>query len=239
VSPARPLGAPIVEGPDAASTLLTSWGAIRVGYIFVYGDGRVIFSPHDAAFLPMGATRFSVAERHLSPRGLQLVRAGKLTAKRLLLDPIYVPVKDRKVQPHGRSELWVEPTARSFEPSKYAIGVGFGADHASALDTTRAIAQLPPPAQALLAGKQRTCNPHTGTGDWSGPSGPPTECFEITPAEHATFWQILDPNGELDRPTPSHPWYEPYWPIAVDGRVGFISADPIFPHGQPVRQLGG
>jgi hypothetical protein len=43
--PAVPLGAPLVVGPDAASTLLTSWGQFHVGYVFVYADGRVIWEP--------------------------------------------------------------------------------------------------------------------------------------------------------------------------------------------------
>ena len=47
-----PLGAPLVVGPDAASTLLTSWGSGQVDvagqfhggmYVFVYADGRVIW----------------------------------------------------------------------------------------------------------------------------------------------------------------------------------------------------
>src|SRR5262245_51508281 len=40
-----PLGAPLVVGPDTASTLLTSWGQFHVGYVFVYADGRVIWEP--------------------------------------------------------------------------------------------------------------------------------------------------------------------------------------------------
>jgi len=41
--PPTPLGPPLVQGPDAASTLLTSWGGMHVGYVFVYADGRVIW----------------------------------------------------------------------------------------------------------------------------------------------------------------------------------------------------
>ena len=42
---AVPLGAPLVVGPDASSTLLTSYGQFHVGYVFVYADGRVTAIP--------------------------------------------------------------------------------------------------------------------------------------------------------------------------------------------------
>jgi hypothetical protein len=44
--PAVPLGAPPAVGPEASSTLLTSYGQMHVGYVFVYADGRVIWEPN-------------------------------------------------------------------------------------------------------------------------------------------------------------------------------------------------
>src|SRR5262245_49513173 len=35
-TPPTPLGAPLIQGSDPALTLLTSWGQIDVGYVFVY-----------------------------------------------------------------------------------------------------------------------------------------------------------------------------------------------------------
>src|SRR5262245_38034816 len=71
--PPTPLDAPLIQGPDAASTLLTSWGELDVGYVFVYADGRVIW--HSDGFPFVGPVVLGDRERRLSPRGLQLIRA--------------------------------------------------------------------------------------------------------------------------------------------------------------------
>src|SRR5262245_34756499 len=41
-NPPTPRGAPLVVGADAGSTMLASWAQFHTGYVFVYGDGRVI-----------------------------------------------------------------------------------------------------------------------------------------------------------------------------------------------------
>jgi hypothetical protein len=52
--PPKPLGAPVVWGPDLGSTLLTS-AAGMYGYAFVYVDGRVVW--HHNHPLPDDGTR--------------------------------------------------------------------------------------------------------------------------------------------------------------------------------------
>ena len=262
--PAVPLGAPLVQGADPASTLLTSWGAIHVGYAFVYADGRVIWYPDIGARVdpdmevtgaqrrrrengvpaPDGEFRYEAIERHLSPQGLELVRAGKLTPREFLVsDP-----DDR--DPQLREELWAEPTARLYEAPTYAIC------HTPA-DLAPASAQLPASAQALLSGKQRTVDPNIG---WSSePMGFsfqldaerelafPSDCFEVTAAEASTLYQILDANGLFSQPG-SWPGPSAGTPPsgldagmrAAEVRPGAwyssaqISSEPIYPHGQPV-----
>jgi hypothetical protein len=260
-----------VEGPDAASTLLTSWGQIHVGYAFVYADGRVIWYPDIGARVdadtqvtgaqrrrrdngvpaPDGEFRYEAIERHLSPHGLELVRAGKLTPKEFLVSDFDDP------DPQRREELWAEPTARVYEASTYAIC------HTPAA-LAPASAQLPADAQALLSGKQRTVDPKIG---WSASSEPmpeylnmidemarlfPSDCFEVTAAEASTLYQILDANGLISHDasptTPSTGTPPPGW-FAGGSRfaelrpgasysVPHISSEPIYPHGQPVRWGG-
>jgi hypothetical protein len=221
----RPLGAPLVEGPDPGSTLLTSWGHVHVGYAFVYADGRVVWNPDVGVFLDAerrvtgtgqgccspgddGPRPENVGvERRLSARGVELVRAGKLHPKRFLVT--------RDVDREGRisiqfgsierNGLWAEPTARVYEPSKYAVRFPWleGAPD-SVVD------QLPPPAQALLRGKQRTYDPSIGAASWSLAQGQLIEAFEVTAAEAATLRQIFG-----------------------DELASFMLLA-IYPHGQPV-----
>jgi hypothetical protein len=264
--PAVPLGAPLVQGPDASSTLLTSWGQIHVGYAFVYADGRVIWYPDigarvdpdtqvtgaqrrrraDGVPAPDGEFRYEVIERRLSPHGLELVRAGELTPRQFL---------NSYPDPHRREELWAEPTARLYEASTYAIC------HTPA-NLAPASAQLPASAQALLSGKQRTVDPKIG---WSASSEPmsgylqmfaelelafPSDCFEVTAAEASTLYQILDANGLISHDgspttpsagTPPSAWFGGSRFAEIRGgqySVPQISSEPIYPHGQPVRWGG-
>ena len=190
---------------------------------------------------PDGEFRYEAIERRLSPHGLELVRAGKLTPRQFL---------DSYPDPHRVEELWAEPTARLYEASTYAIC------HTPA-DLAPASAQLPASAQALLSGKQRTVDPKIG---WSSEPMPgdlemvaelelafPSDCFEVTAAEASTLYQILDANGLFSQPgswpgpsagTPPSGWIA--GSRVAELRPGawysvpHISSEPIYPHGQPV-----
>jgi hypothetical protein len=232
--PVRPAPsiAPLVKGPDAGSTLLASWGKLGVGYAFVYADGRVVWNPDAGVFLdadrrvtgtgngccvPGDATalhgaseprsEFVAVERFLTAHGVELVLAGKLHPKRFLVT--------REVDREGRISiqygtierkgLWAEPTARVYEPTKYAIQFPWLKG-----DADRVVDQLPAPAQAILRGKQRTYDPSIGAASWSSGQWQLIEAFEVTAAELTTLGQIF----------------------GVDP-ASFTSLA-IYPHGQPV-----
>jgi hypothetical protein len=165
--------------------------------------------------VPAGEFVFAVIERRLSSRGLKLVRAGQLAAKdivvpdlgrvtpemRRTVDPSRWPLP---ISPYQRFELWAEPTARTYEPSKYAI-CNLAPD---------AWAGFPPTVQALLAGKERNYDPILGTRHWSAPgerSAEPMKCFELTSADASTLHRIADSDHRL--------LYESW---------------PVYPHGHPV-----
>ena len=263
--PPTPLGAPLVQGADPASTLLTSWGQIHVGYAFVYADGRVIWYPDiearvdadlevtgaqrrrrsDGAPASDGEFRYEVIERRLSPHGLELVRAGELTPRQFL---------DADPDPHPREELWAEPTARVYEAPTYAIC------HTPAALAPES-AQLPESAQALLIGKERSIDP---TIRWPSEPMPgylqliadselafPSDCFEVTAAEASTLYEILDAVGLIHHDgsptaqsagTPPSEWFgggSRFAEVRGGQSSGpHISSSPIYPHGQTVAWGG-
>ncbi len=255
VSPRPRPVAPLVQGPDDASTLLASWGQWHVGWAFVYADGRVVWSPDVGVFLDADGrvtgigngccshsdarprSEYVAVERSLSPRGVELVRAGKLHPRRFLVL--------RDVDREGgifihfgsieRKGLWAEPTARVYEPSKYALCPTSAIPGEGPLAATDVVAELPAPAQALLKGKLRTFDPSIGTASWPRPStapppdNTPVECFEITTAEASTLYQMLDANGQIFNK--GHPNPQGWDGVLVSGRVE-LSPVPIYPHGQ-------
>jgi len=242
--------APLVQGPDAASTLLASWGRFHTGYVFVYADGRVIFYPDTAGMWvrpdgrvtaypdPLGTDppeegvvfRHAVFERRLSARGLDLVRAGKLSFGSDLFS-------GGASNPYRRSKLWAERNAKVWQPSRWAIAVPWF------VDATRWLQQLPVPVQDLLDGKQRTCHMHVANAHWMFPWGTePDErgCFELTAAEFAAFRHIFDPSTSTTDATCDYCNLNTgsFWPSEVDGRPQDLLALPIYPHGEP-QEWGG
>jgi hypothetical protein len=219
----------LVVGPDAASTLLASYGRVHFGYVFVYGDGRVVLLPDIGArpledFGDFGTSGSAVIERRLSPQGLERVQDGQVAPEDLLAwgDPSY-----------STTELWAEPTARLYEPSTYAICYftppAFPPTHAMS------VASLPPVVQPLLDGRLRTYDPTIAFAnpemDAFTRSVQPMDCFELTTAETARLYRVLDANGWVPHPPdqPEAPLLEWY---AWAG--GAVIATPIYPHGQPV-----
>jgi hypothetical protein len=273
--PAVPLGAPLVVGPDASSTLLASWGQMHTGYVFVYADGRVIWEPEAPVYadadgrvtvIPLGGPTAEVGrfwltesglepasgkpkgefvsrniERRLSARGLDLLRAGKIDVKHLLVLPdeqwpAELPRRPEDLQRWPvaiqlwlRPELWAGSTARIWQPSTWAIGFRWQYLHAGEdthpvkqVDAARVLEQLPASAQAVLTGKRRACNyTNAGNAHWLfestvGLVPGPEVCFELDAAELAAL------NRSVTRNT-----------FEVDGRSAGLNALPIYPHGQP------
>ncbi len=249
--PAVPLGAPLVQGPDSASTLLTSWGQTHVGYILVYADGRVLFTSDGlgalADFLPFSG----IAERHLSARGLDLVRAGTFDPKEIVeelanrhlsareLDLVFAGTFDPKEiverlgrgwlpsSPYGREELWVEPTAHAhmWEPTAYALCPGSGGKPPA----TDVVDKLPADVQLLLDGRQHLYDPLIGTGHWIPPAIPPAASWSNYTGIDLSGWDCFAVTAAELSTLPNALGY---------GRFNYdgvsLYAWPIFPHGQPV-----
>jgi hypothetical protein len=173
-----PLGAPEVQGPDAASTLLTSWSAFHVGYSYVYADGRVIWQT-DATYRagdPYARTR------RLSPAGLDLVYSGELTADDFVGG--YVP-----------SHAWADPYDEGWTASEHAACLWQESENqydndegmfatGPFRDAMNHLGELPAAAQALLSGPRRTF-----PGD-----GFQSDCFILTPPEARAALDLNGPN---------------------------------------------
>jgi hypothetical protein len=247
-----PLGAPLVQGADPASTLLTSWSQFHVGYAFIYGDGRVLWYTGvwvDAngrvtgypggpdplvAYDKDGATRFKfrgvqqwlVLERRLSARGLGRVHAGAI-------EPSDLFSLDAAKSLHEHRKLWAEPTPRISKFTKYALCPSSNIP-GEVVAATDVVDELPAPVRAVLDGKQRTYDPRIGTAHWEFPGpGQLADCFELTAAETSTLYQMLDANGQIfnksQQPNPPQGWDG----VFKYGRLIFAPW-PIFPHGQYV-----
>jgi hypothetical protein len=231
-SPPPPPAAPLAQLPDnAGSTLIASWAQMGSGYVFVYGDGRVIWYPNGGVFVGDDGRMIGRVGRVIwDPEGGFFVDADGGTlghadpSARSLEDVVrYLPL-ERRLSPVGldlvrggqlqprdfvhdpdidrREELWAEPTVRTYQAADYAI-------------CPTDVGRLPAPAQALLLGTQRTF-------DFG-------ECFELTAAETATLYQILDADGTIDLDSITS---GPGWLADIDFHA-WVMATPIYPHGQP------
>lgn len=186
------------EGPtlpvatdDEAATIVAYWGKIHVGYVLVYGDGRVILMPDLRAVFPFpeaeGYPYFEgLFERRLTADGLDLVRSGAVPASAFLPDERVVTWTESKTSlPAG---LWADPEFKVYLPSKYAV-----------CEDPRAVERLPTSVQGLLRGKERTYNPRGSN---------PVECFEVSSEEARVLREIgvarLDPVAIL----PHGEWVE-------------------------------
>jgi hypothetical protein len=204
--------APLVQGPDAASTLLTaSWGQVPFANVLIYADGRVI------RYGDVG-----VNERRLTRRGLDLVRAGKLDAKWFLGQGV--------LRPYPHWKIWADRAPRIWRPSKYAI---------CPTVPPEVMDQLRPPAQNVLRGTEHTYHGTPILGDDPRPPGPPEsprECLEVTRGQVRTLVEILDDDFQVDTGSIDfdRPDGEPIQ-ITFKGRSGtdvFVASfRPLLPHG--------
>jgi hypothetical protein len=204
-----PLGAAEVWGPDAASTLLASYVQIHDGFVYVYGDGRVIW--HNDA--PWGSREPTAYERRLSPRGLGLVWSGVLVANDFN-EGRPVPV-----------DAWIDPPNMPYAP--WTPAEFAGCLYQESLDpggypsdATHRLGDLPASARALLH-TQRTY-PHA-LSHYTGraTSG---ECFVLTPEEARTAAPTLSPQN----------LYTPVELIPASADAGAIRlwVLPVLPHGE-------
>jgi hypothetical protein len=155
-------------------------------------------------------------ERRLNPGGLELVRAGKITAADFANGKWPQPCPggtcpSNYTLPYVPEDAWAEPTSRPYKPSRYAVVPRSVPVPWLFVDADRVVEQFPPAAQALLRGKQRIYNLNISfpASTFGGPL-PPFEAFEVTAAEASALRQILGDDF---------------------ARFGLLS---IYPHGQPV-----
>ena len=226
--------APISFNGDATS-IVGQWARGHVGWVLVYGDGRVIWYADLRATatdeIPGEAFRYSLIERRLSPLGRDHLEEGTLSLEELLRG-------DGQI--HLREELWADPAARGYEPARFAVC--YAVDPRMSVAATAAVPVLPQPAQPLLAGKEHTytATPLTGTA-W--PLNP--ECSELSADEAVTVGQVLMFAGAvipLDRGvTPASPpaitevraLDTLVYPLGPD-RAAHVAFFPILPHGDYV-----
>jgi hypothetical protein len=112
--------------------LLAKGGAVHVGWVLVYVDGRVLWYPdHDPVF-----------ERRLSPGGLALVRNGSLEPNSL--GPAMFST--------SQADLWIDASAHEYRPTRYAVCLWNGpnqpADISALTPTTRDLLGHVPDASA-------------------------------------------------------------------------------------------
>lgn len=115
------------DDDDAPATVVTAWSRVEVGWMYAYGDGRVVLRPDSGRLItPEGDVYYGIIQRHLGPVGAKLLRSGAL-------DPADV-VASREGRVTG---LWSPSGQSLYRPSAYALCL---------LNT----APNPPPTELLL-----------------------------------------------------------------------------------------
>ena len=93
------------------ANIIAAWSRVRVGWIYVYGDGRVVLRHDNGRLLTSeGSVSFGVIQRRLSPFGLQLVRTGTVNFAAVLGQPDDV-----------ESGFWSPAAPALYQPSSYAL----------------------------------------------------------------------------------------------------------------------
>jgi len=111
--PAPAAAAEQEAGPSSTddASIVAAWSRLRVGWIYVYGDGRVVLRHDNGRLLTSeGSVSFGVIQRRLSPLGLQLVRSGAVSFAAVLGQPDDV-----------ESGFWSPTAPALYQPSSYAL----------------------------------------------------------------------------------------------------------------------
>lgn len=165
--------------------LIADYSEWRVGFVFVYADGRVISDPSWVLY----GDGHTIVERHLTPEGVELVRSGAVKASDLLSR--YGPVP---------ADAWEDAEGRPYAPARYAVcfwqdsgdanpgTVNGGYEHPPTV-----LRFLPERAREILTGKEHTY----GSGE------DPRECSEVTTDEirdlSGIFYGLRIEDAEGDR----------------------------------------
>jgi hypothetical protein len=145
----------------------TASSSTLVGWVYVYSDGRVIWSSVEGWMY----------ERRLTSVGLSGVRS-RAARPRVFLD-----TNEASQLPEG---TWAD-RIRVYVPSRYAICY-FGR-RGRRLDSSRTVGLFPAPVEALLRGKERTCDVTQGIAH------DPAECSTVTTEDARSILEILRDRG--------------------------------------------
>lgn len=194
---------------------------IHVGFVYVYADGRVIYFGDATGAHATG----TIIERRLTPEALDLVLSGEVEPRRFLeqSDPSFVPGEVFEV-------AWTDPTFNPYVPSRYAIC--YADEGTNIVDPSGVVGLLPPRAEVLLRGKERTYHHTAGLG---GDMAPAT-CFEVTTEEARALDDILRREG-FDRGTRGRGTFSWLSPDRAGEPIWIVFA-PLLPQGQWVEWYG-
>ena len=212
------------DSQGSSSTIVAEWGEFRVGWVLVYGDGRVI-AHFDDGLTVSGTYGYGPFERHLTPQGLQLVLEGDI--------PVATLIKSMPLYDVG--DVWADPRIAHYVPSTYAIcpsliePTPYDVAHA---DRSVLLSQAPVAAQQLLLGNERTF-----AGDGSLPTW---DCWEVTPSTARALVDVLrDPNYDgffATDPVLGRPEVTGF--KTAQGSIVMLPLTPVLPHGNFVRWGG-
>lgn len=103
--------AEVGSGVEDDANIIAAWSRLRVGWIYVYGDGRVVLRHDNGRLLTSeGSVSYGIIQRHLSPFGLRLVQSGAVNFAAVLGEPDNV-----------ESSFWSPTAAALYRPSSYAL----------------------------------------------------------------------------------------------------------------------
>jgi hypothetical protein len=208
-----PSGA-VPSTPEESKYVLAMWGP-RNGWVILYTDGRVIWSPDGGA----------IYEMRLSPAGVDLFRSAPVSVKGEVFDWVLYQCPGAACVSPLPANAWEDAEIRAWVPSKYAICYLGPRDY---IEPSRVVGLLPPPAQALLGGKETKTHPDPGVPDATTQKGyarPPVECSEVTTEQARGLDEILDDAGFEGNAEAGYRFVGP------DGDWVQIGFQPILPHG--------
>lgn len=183
----------------AEAEIVAEWSKLHVGWVYVYDDGRVVWHPDANAALRVGTEPLrGILVQRLTPNGLELVRAGVIEPRTLLVDRDDVPM-----------EVWSDPAPDEYLPSKYALCYNKETDGVGVIGDVGAIRdRLPPNLQALLRGTERTVTTYdngaeagAGAGARAGfyretMPGRGVDCFVLSPGQALAVWAQGEPRDQ-------------------------------------------
>lgn len=160
-------GAPVAEPPVRDATLVASWGVIHSGWVLVYDDGLVLRYPDSGAWVAEGMSSYAIAERRLTPAGLELIQSGALPISQL--NVALIP-----------ADAWAEANWRPYVPAEYAV-CHWDQSAGQWTAASELLAELPPVAQTLLRDRQREFRAFSFHPAFTPPDIlAPAECFALT-----------------------------------------------------------